>query len=112
TTTTTTASGKEKLQRGGSGGAETATGEQKKEKAERKAAPASRAGEMGRFWAASTLLQESLACNYTAGAEIVLDTMSNEGLWATTSTYNTFLWYFRQERDAKGALSMLQSLRE
>lgn len=69
TTTTTAASKKNKLQRGGSGGAETATVGQK-EKVERKATPASRAGEMGRFWAASTLLQESLACNYTAGAEM------------------------------------------
>ena len=64
------------------------------------------------FWPASTLLQECLACNYTAGAEIVLERMAKEGHWARTSTYNTLLWHFRQERDAKAALDVLQSLRE
>ncbi|CAM9262920.1 unnamed protein product, partial [Laminaria digitata] len=71
-----------------------------------------RAGEDGGFWVASTLLQECLACNHTAGAEIVLDSMEKDEHWARTSTYNTLLWYFRQERDAKGALGMLQSLRD
>lgn len=38
----------------------------------------------------------SLACLLCIGR--VLETMGKEGHWARTSTYNTLLWYFRQER--------------
>lgn len=69
-------------------------------------------GEGGGFGAVSALLQECLACNYTAGAEMVLERMVRERYWALTSTYNTLLWYFRRDRDAKAALDTLQSLRE
>ncbi|CAN0220524.1 unnamed protein product, partial [Scytosiphon promiscuus] len=103
-------------EQGGGGGAVgdkvDARSQPKNKKAEKAAASASRAGEMGGFWTASTLLQESLACNYTAGAELVLEAMGKERQWARTTTYNSLLWYCRQERDAKGALAILQSLRE
>lgn len=39
-------------------------------KSDKVAPAAKKAGEGGGFWAASTLLQECLACNYTAGAEM------------------------------------------
>lgn len=69
-------------------------------------------GGEGGFGAVSALLQECLACNYTAGAEMVLERMVKGRHWALTSTYNTLLWYFRRDRDAKAALDTLQSLRE
>ncbi|CAM9284480.1 unnamed protein product [Phaeothamnion confervicola] len=81
----------------------------------RLAAAASRAvaQKWGLQWDFSTttaLLEECLACNFTAGAEEALATMRREGLYARTSTYNALLRYFRDSRDAEGALRTLRML--
>ncbi|CAN0086079.1 unnamed protein product, partial [Discosporangium mesarthrocarpum] len=62
------------------------------------------------FWASTALLQECLACNHTVGAERQESTICRSGEWAQTSTFNSLLWYCRQQRDPAGALTLLQTL--
>jgi pentatricopeptide repeat protein len=60
---------------------------------------------------ATAALQECLALRDTQGAEEVLGIMRTEQLRARTSTFNVIIKYYREVRDAHGALRTLSVLR-